>query len=148
MIRRRTADRSAEGSGTLGEMEYLAHLDTAPEEVVTRSLDVGDHQEHALRRSWCALAGLSEVNRSLGSRRGELDRAVIAVAEVGVETPAKTLIELLCAVHVRDREGDHLELPVDLPDAGVGGRVFATDCSGGHGFLLGCVSWQACEYRT
>src|SRR3954468_15426058 len=114
MVRRRTADRSAEGSGTLCEMEHLAHLDTAPEEVVTCSLDVRHHQEHALRRSWCALAGLSKVNRSLGSRRGELDRAVIAVTEVGVETPAKILIEPLCAVDVRDGEGDHLQLQVNL----------------------------------
>src|SRR3954468_21244935 len=114
MVRRRTADRSAEGSGTLREMKYLAHLDTAPKKVVARCLDVGDHQEHALGRSWCALAGLSEVNRARGSRRGERDRAVIAVTEVGVETPAKILIEPLCPVDVRDREGDHLQLQVNL----------------------------------
>src|SRR3954454_10926790 len=98
MVRRGTADRAAEGSGTLGEMEHLAHLDTAPQQVVARSLDVGNHQEHALGGSWCALGGLSEVNRALGSRRRELDRAVISVAEVGVEPPAETPIELLRAV--------------------------------------------------
>src|SRR3954468_24900920 len=100
MVRRRTADRSAEGSGTLREMKYLAHLDTAPKKVVARCLDVGNHQEHALGRSWCALAGLSEVNRALGSGRRELDGAVTAVTEVGIEAPAKSLIELLCTVYV------------------------------------------------
>src|SRR3954462_14712968 len=132
MVRRRTADRSAEGRWTFGEMEYLAHLDTAPQQVVARRLDVGHHQEHALGGSWCALAGLSEVNRALGSRRRELNCAVTAVAEVGVEPPAETPIELLRAVDIRDRDGDHLELQVDLPYARVGGGVPTIYRGGAH----------------
>src|SRR4051812_21292445 len=75
VVRRRTADKAAEGSGTLGKMECLAHLYAALQQVRPRSLDVGNHQEHALGGSWRTLAGLSEVDRAWGSRRGELDRA-------------------------------------------------------------------------
>src|SRR3954465_1209723 len=113
MVWRGAADRPAEGGGTLGKMEYLAHLGTAPQQVIARGLDVGNHQEHALGGSWCALAGFSEVNRALGSRWRELDGALLAVAEARVEPPAKTPVELLRAVDIRHRDGDHLQLQVD-----------------------------------
>src|SRR3954447_16110267 len=139
MVWRGAADRTAEGSRTLGKMEYLAHLGTAPQQVVARGLDVGNHQEHALGGSWCALAGLSEVNRALGSRRRELDCAVIAIAEVGVEPPAEAPIELLRAVDIRYRDGDHLELQVNLPDPRLGGCVLTSDCACAHTGLLARV---------
>jgi hypothetical protein len=44
----------------------------------------------------------AEVNRAWGARRRELDRALTAVLEVGVEPPAETSIELLRAVDIRD----------------------------------------------
>src|SRR5687768_195074 len=102
VVRRDAADLAAEGTGRGGVMEYLAHLDAAPHQLVARSLDVGDDQEQALGGS--RLGVLSEVNRALGARRRELDRAVVAVAEVGVEPPPETSIELLRAVDIRDRD--------------------------------------------
>src|SRR5215207_8472618 len=110
IVRRGTAYRAAERSGPLSEMEYLTDLDTALQQVVARSLDVGNNQEHPLGGSRCALAGLAKVNRALGSRRRELDCALIAVAEVGVEPPPETFIELFRAVNVRHRDGNHFEL--------------------------------------
>jgi hypothetical protein len=117
-------------------MEYLAHFYTAPHQVVAGGLDVGNHQEHALGGSWCALAGASEVNRAWRSRRRELDCALIAVAEVGIEPPTESAVELLGAIDIRDWDGDYLELQVDLPDARIGGRVLGTNCGAGHGCLV------------
>jgi hypothetical protein len=118
-------------------MEDPAHLDAGPDELRSRSLDVGDDQEQALGRPRLALR--AEVDRALGARWGELDGAVVAVPEVGVEPPAEGSVERLCAVEIRDGQGDHLELEVDLSDARTGARVFAGDCGGTHGCLPGSV---------
>ena len=49
----------------------------------------------------------------------------VVVPEVRVQPPPETFVERLGAVDVRDGDDDGLELHVDLPDAGVGGRVGA-----------------------
>jgi len=36
------------------------------------------------------------------------------------------------AVQICDRDGDHLELQVDLPYPGAGSRVFTADCGRAH----------------
>jgi len=54
------------------------------------------------------------VNRALGARRCELDRAVVAIAEVGVEPPAEILVERFRAVDVGNAEHHDFELHVDL----------------------------------
>src|SRR6185312_5331210 len=90
----------------------------------------------------------AEVNRALGSRRRELDYVVVARAEVGVKPPSEAAVEFLRAVHVRDRDGDDLELHVDLRDTRGGGRVLLADGGSAHGSLLNGVRGARISYRA
>src|SRR5262245_15031689 len=82
------------------------------------------------------------MNRAQRARRRELDCAFTSAAEVGIEPPAETLIELLRAVDIRHGDGDHLKLQVDLPDPRVRGRFLHMGCGGAHGCLLLWVGVQ------
>jgi hypothetical protein len=52
--------------------------------------------------------------------------------EVGIESPAQVGIEAFCPVDVRDRDGHHLQLHVEIPRY----RCFVAHLSIGHGDLL------------
>jgi hypothetical protein len=123
IIGRRAADatiRSVVMEPSAGRpfVEHLADLGTAGDELGARSLDVGDDQVQVLGRTGRGRGDArAELDRALGARRCELDDAeVVTSSAVGVEPPAETPVELLCAVDIRDRDDDHLELHVH--DAG------------------------------
>ena len=126
MIGRGPADATAravglELSARRPGVEHLADLDTAGDEFVARSLDVGDDQVQALGRAGRGRRDLrAELDRAPRAGRRELDdpEAVIE-REVGVEPPPEFRVELLRAVDIRDGDDDDLELQVDFGNARV-----------------------------
>ena len=98
-------------------VEHLADLDTAGDELVARSLDVGDDQVEALGRAGRGRRDVrAELNRAPRAGRRELDdpEAVIE-GEVGVEPPAQRLIEALGAIDVGD--GQHHNFKFHVHDS-------------------------------
>ncbi len=133
MIGRGPADATAravglELSARRPGVEHLADLDTAGDEFVARSLDVGDDQVEALGRAGRGRRDVrAELDRAPRAGRRELDdpEAVIE-GEVGVEPPPEVSIELLRAVDIRDGDDEHLELLIDsreFRNSRVAGRV-------------------------
>jgi hypothetical protein len=74
-------------SGSRCTVEHLADLDTAPDQLVVRGLDVGDGQQQGLGGARFGRGEVrAELDRAPGARRGELDQAeVITDGAVGVE---------------------------------------------------------------
>ena len=140
MIGRGPADATARAVGLelrarRPGVENHADLDTAGDEFVARSLDVGNDQVEALGRAARGRRDVrSELNRAPGAARCELDDPEAVVeAEVGVEPPPEPPVELLRAVDIRDGDDDRLELHIDSRDAS---RVVSTDFIVWIGHLL------------
>src|SRR5919112_5345522 len=85
-----------------GAVERLADLHAATEQLLASSLDVGNDEVQSLGGARCRRGHvLAEDDRVLGARRRELDHApVVTGGEVGVEPPAQTSVELLCAIYI------------------------------------------------
>ena len=89
-------------------VEHLADVDTEGDELVARSLDVGDDQVEAVGRPGRGRGDFRpELYRAPRTGRRELDdpEAVIE-GEVGVEPPPEVPVELLRAVDIGDRDDD------------------------------------------
>src|SRR5580704_12794637 len=101
-----------------GVMEHLADLDPPVNHRSARRLDVRDDHIHALCRPWGRRRNiLAEDDRTTGARRSELNDSVVAATlEVGIEPPAQTAVELLRAIHIRDRDHYDFELRIHLRD--------------------------------
>jgi len=76
-------------------VEHLADLDTASDEFVARSLDVGDDQVEAVRRAGRGRRDVrAELDRAPRSGRRELnDPEAVIEGEVGVEPPPEFPVE-------------------------------------------------------
>jgi hypothetical protein len=111
--------RVVEPAAGLCFVERLADLDPVRDQLVARSLEVGDDQVQVLGRARRRRGEVrAELDRAAGARRRELDDAeVVTGGEVGVEPPAEASVELLRAVDIRDGDDHHLELHVGRPGA-------------------------------
>ena len=123
----------------LAGMKHFADVDTPGDELVTRRHDIRDHQIRTLRRAGCDRRDFcAELDRAPGPGWRELDDSKSVIkAEVGVEPPAESCVELLRAVDIRDRNDDDLEFQVDILDVRCGGSV-CFRCS--HGGFLSQIS--------
>src|SRR5262249_31028804 len=96
------------------EVEEVAHVDAAFEELGPRRFDVADDQGRGLcgsgRRRGQALAHDDRARRSRGSQLH--DAEVLVRLRVDVSVEAELLVERLGAVHVGDGKDHHLELVV------------------------------------
>ena len=145
MIRRRAGEPAAlaqlEPRADRSFVEDLPDLDTAGEELLSRSLDVGHDQVQALGRPGrrrCELG--AELDRAPGARRRELDDPEAVVeGEVGVEPPTEAAVELLRAIDVRHRNHDDLELQVDGSRGGTFSRRLIVSLGTAHLDLPGAA---------
>ena len=117
------------------EVEELAHLDAGGQQRVAGRFDVADDQ---VGRGGAERGGReagAELHRAPGAVRCELDND----GRRDVEPPPDAAVELLGAVDIRNGDDDHLDLHVDLLDAG-DLRVGATGLGRCHrGLPKGCV---------
>jgi hypothetical protein len=92
-------------------VEHLADLRTAGNQLVARSLNVGDDQVEAVGRAGRGRGDLrAELDRAPRTGRRELDHPEAVIErEVGVEPPPQVPVELLRTVDIRDRNDDGLE---------------------------------------
>jgi hypothetical protein len=117
-------------------VEYLADLDTAPDQLVVRSLDVGNDEEQRLGGTWCYRREVgAELDRAARTRRGELDQTEFVGSPVGVKAPPQSSIELLSAINIRDGDDDYLKPHVDAPGLGGPSGVAAAVLGGAHSGL-------------
>src|SRR3954447_18365836 len=117
----------------------LADVRSMPDELVPGGVDVvdGEHQVQpgagGSRRQ-----ALAELDRRWRAGRRELhDTGVRVDREVGVETPAESLVEGLCAVDVGNRQHGDLEPHRDARGAGRFGRGVSAHLRTAHGDLRG-----------
>jgi hypothetical protein len=101
--------RTAEAAIFAGAaMEYLAHVDAARDEPGMRSPDIVYDEVEARRRS------RTELNRAWRARRRELYGArPIGPDKIGVEPPAKVLVEALGAIEIRNGNDRNFELRIE-----------------------------------
>src|SRR5580704_16112970 len=106
-------------------MEHLADLNAAPEQILSRGLDVSNDQIKALSGAGSRRRDVpAEDDRAPGARRRELNHAkVLTVVVVGVESPPEPRVELLRAIDIRDGDNDDFELHVDFRNASLAGGV-------------------------
>src|SRR5574341_1212691 len=101
-----------------GEFLDVADLDSPPDQLRPRGVDVGDDQLQALHRAGPRLCDSSaDGDRAGRPRRGELHEADLVVDPVVVVGMKAGLVgvEGLGAVHVRDGDCHQFELPVHAP---------------------------------
>jgi hypothetical protein len=95
VLRLRPANTHADASESAGSsgfaMEHLARFDAIRDELLARSLDVGDSQEQSLGRSSSGGREVyAELNRTPGAGRCELDQEEIVTRRaIGIQTPPK-----------------------------------------------------------
>src|SRR5580704_3924193 len=124
-------------------MEHLADLNAAPEQILSRGLDVSNDQIKALSGAGSRRRDVpAEDHRAPGARRRELNHAKVrTVVVVGVEPPPQLRIERLGAVDIRDRDDDDFKLHVDTHRAGVAALDFMGRIC--HLLLLMCSSFSS-----
>src|SRR3954471_13359653 len=112
-------------------MEYFADSDAATEQVFPGGLNIRDGQVQALGRARrCRGDVLAEDYRTPGAGRRELDSTpVVTSGEIGVEPPTESGVELFRAVHIRNRDDDHLELHLESSGVRVRGWFIVADCA-------------------
>jgi hypothetical protein len=89
-------------------VEHVADLDTARNEFIVRSHNVGNDQVEALRRARNSRRHFrAELDGAPRAGRRELDDPKTVIeAEVGIEPPPELLVELLGPINIRDRDND------------------------------------------
>src|SRR5437879_2377159 len=96
------------------EVERLADVDAALDELGPRRFDVRDAEMEAVQRARRHLLALQKRDRAGGARRAELhDPEVVAGAVVDVDAEADLVgIERFGSIHVGDGDDDELQAPV------------------------------------
>src|SRR6187455_1977497 len=100
---------------TAVEMEYLADVGSAGDQLGTSCLDVINDQHHSLCRAWGnGREPASEHDRTWRSVGRQMHHPPPgAVAEVSVEPPAETQIKGLGTLDVGNRNHDDFELQIN-----------------------------------
>src|SRR4051812_15863608 len=94
------------------EMKNVTHLDAVGDELAACRLDIGDHEQHFVSRPRDARS--IEMDRAGRSGRCQLHRAeVLSDHEIGVESPAQSLVKGLGPIDVRYRNADDFELEIE-----------------------------------
>src|SRR4051812_12805966 len=111
-------------------VKYFADFNAASEQVFPGGLNIRDGQVQALSRARrCRGDVLAEDYRASGAGRRELDSTpVVTSGEIGVEPPTQSGVELFRAVHIRNRDDDHLKLHVDSRGVRVRRWLILADC--------------------
>ena len=114
-------------------VKYLAYFDTAGEELVMRSLDIGDGEVGAVSRARRSRGNVrAELHRTSRPRWSKLhDSEAVIETEVGVEPPPEVPVELLRAVDIRNGDDEHLEFHVNSRGLRYAGPIDTT--------AFGCV---------
>lgn len=72
-------------------MEDLGRLDTAPDQLVVRSRNVGNNEQQGLSRAGCGRGEVgAELDRAMRAWRRELDEAEFIAGAVAVEPPPQS----------------------------------------------------------
>src|SRR5205085_12389178 len=111
-------------------MEHLTDFDTAGNELLASSFNLGNDQVETLRRARRGRRYLrAELNRAPRAGRRELDNAESVVEwEICIEPPSKLCVKRLRAINIRDWNDDHLELHVHFRRTRVADR-FIVNCT-------------------
>lgn len=104
-----------------GVVERLTHLHPAFDELGTCCLQIGHYEVEVLRRARRGRCeALAEDNgASLTGGRELYDAKLITRDKVQVESPTQIRVKTLGAIHVGDRNDNHLELHVGASRSGV-----------------------------